>query len=168
MEKFADKTHRSDLLLQSVLYEYGLGDKVLEVSVFSAWREVVGNQIALSAQPVSLINGKLTINTVHTIWKQELLLLRHLIIQRINDRIGQEVVKELAFFVKPVRPPLSLTGQRLQRPKRLKEIERELDVETLERIDQTVAAVGDAELRACLKRLFIKQSQYSTRQTEDN
>jgi hypothetical protein len=65
----------------------------------------------------------------------------------------------LNFSVKPVHSPNSPKSQRFHRPKRLKLETVKLDEETSKRVDQTVASVKDPDLKACLKRLFIKQSQ---------
>ena len=64
-------------------------------------------------------------------------------------------VTELQGLIAGLRPEI----QRFHRPKRLKLETVELAPETLERIDQTVASVEDPDLKARLKRLFIKQSQ---------
>lgn len=159
MDKSTEKTERIDLLLDGLIRDYGLDHKVLEVKVFAAWKEAVGALIARNTRPVSLVNGKLTVYTSAHVWVNELQMLRGRVIPKINKAVSFPAVKTLEFSIKPIHSSKSPKSQRFRRPKRLKLENTELDTETLKRIDQTVALVEDPELKARLKRLFIKQSQ---------
>ena len=159
MDKSTEKTERIDLLLDGLIRDYGLDHKVLEAKVFSAWKGAVGALIARNTQPISLIDGKLTVYASAHVWVNELLMLRGRVIPKINKAVSFPAVKTLEFSVKPIHSSKSPKIQRFRRPKRLKLETVELDSETLKRIDQTVASVEDPDLKARLKRLFIKQSQ---------
>ena len=153
------KTERIDLLLDELIRDYGLDHKVLETKVFAAWKIAVGRLIAHNTQPISLVNGKLTVYASAHVWVNELRLLTEQVILKINETVRFPAVKTLEFSVKPIHSSKSPKTQRFQRPKRLKLETVELDTETLKHIDQTVASVKDPDLKAHLKRLFIKQSQ---------
>ena len=160
MDKSTEKTERIDLLLEKLIRDYGLDHKVLEAKVFAAWKEAVGALIARNTQPISLVDGKLTVYATAHVWVNELQMLRSQVIPKINKAVSSTAVKTLEFSIKPVRSSTSPKNQRFHRPKRLKRLETiELDTETLKRIDQTVASVGDPDLKARLRQLFIKQSQ---------
>ena len=159
MDKSTEKTERIDLLLDGLIRDYGLDHKVLEAKAFAAWKEVVGELIARNAQPISLVNGKLTVYASAHVWVNELRLLREQVIPKINKAVNCPAVKTLEFFIKPIHSSKPAKIQRFRRQKRLKLEDIELDPETLKRIDQTVASVEDPDLKAHLKRLFIKQSQ---------
>ena len=160
MDKSTEKTERIDLLLDTLIRDYGLDHKVLEAKVFAAWKEVVGALIARNTQPISLVDGKLTVYATAHVWVNELQMLRGQVIPKINKAVSSPAVKTLEFSIKPVHLPTSPKNQRFHRPKRLKKLETiELDAETLKRIDQTVASVEDPDLKARLRQLFIKQSQ---------
>ena len=159
MDKLSDKTHKIEQILSYLLREYGFDQKILEAKGLAAWASAVGEPVARNTQPISLINGKLTVYTVNTVLITELLLLKQHVIEKINATVGQTVVRDLQFFVKPINP-----SPRKMQPsppsKRLNRLEKvELSPQILERIDKTVAKVKDLELKACLKRVFIKQSQ---------
>ena len=154
-----EKTERIDLLLDVLIRDYGLDHKVLETKVFAAWKIAVGALIARNTQPVSLVNGKLTVYASAHVWVSELRLLTEQVIPKINKAVSFPAVKTLEFSVKPIHSSKSPKSQRFHRPKRLKLETVELDTETLKRIDQTVASVKDPDLKSYLKRLFIKQSQ---------
>jgi hypothetical protein len=166
MDKSTEKTERIDLLLDGLIRDYGLDHKVLEAKVFAAWKEAVGALIASNTQPISLVNGKLTVYASAHVWVNELQMLRGRVIPKINKAVNFPAVKTLEFSIKPINSLKSPTSQRFHRPKRLKIENAELDTETLKRIDQTVALVEDPELKAQLKRLFIKQSQRASIEDE--
>ena len=160
MDKSTEKTERIDLLLDTLIRDYGLDHKVLEAKVFAAWKEAVGALIARNTQPISLVDGKLTVYATAHVWVNELQMLRGQVIPKINKAVNSPAVKTLEFSIKPVHSSTSPKNQRFHRPKRLKKLETiELDAETLKRIDQTVALVEDLDLKARLRQLFIKQSQ---------
>lgn len=160
MDKSTEKTERIDLLLDTLIRDYGLDHKVLEAKVLAAWKEVVGALIARNTQPISLVDGKLTVYATAHVWVNELQMLRGQVIPKINKAVNSPAVKTLEFSIKPVHSSTSPKNQRFHRPKRLKKLEAvELDAETLKRIDQTVALVEDPDLKARLRQLFIKQSQ---------
>ena len=168
MDKFSDKTKRADLLVQRVLYEYGLGHKVLEARVFSVWEQAVGGPVASQTQPVALTNKRLTVNTISPVWKQELLFQKQHVLEKINKCLGESVVEELVVDVKPARRTSRSVSQRSQPSQRLKKVKRELDTSTLDKIDEVVSSVSDPELRTCLKNLFTKQSQYANSPMTEN
>ncbi len=160
MDKSTEKTERIDLLLDTLIRDYGLDHKVLEAKVFAAWKEAVGALIARNTQPISLVDGKLTVYATAHVWVNELQMLRGQVIPKINKAVSSPAVKTLEFSIKPLHSSTSPKNQRFHRPKRLKKLEAvELDAETLKRIDQTVASVEDPDLKARLRQLFIKQSQ---------
>ena len=162
MDKSTEKTERIDLLLDALIRDYGLDHKVLEAKVFAAWTEAVGALIARNTQPISLVDGKLTVYATAHVWVNELQMLRSQVIPKINKAVSYSAVKTLEFSIKPVHSSTSPKNQRFHRPKRLKKLGTiELDTETLKRIDQTVASVEDPDLKARLRQLFIKQSQRS-------
>lgn len=160
MDKSTEKTERIDLLLDTLIRDYGLDHKLLEAKVFAAWKEAVGPLIARNTQPISLVDGKLTVYATAHVWVNELQMLRGQVIPKINKAVSSPAVKTLEFSIKPVHSSTSPKNQRFHRPKRLKKLEAiELDAETLKRINQTVASVEDPDLKARLRQLFIKQSQ---------
>lgn len=153
------ETQKLANLLEKLLRERGMDNKILEQKVLVAWKNAVGPPIARNTQPVSLINGQLTVYVANSILINELLFLRRRVIANLNEEVGQPVVKELRLTVKSVDQS---NGQEIQRSRPLHRLKSErisLASEVLERVEQTVVDVDDAELKACLKRLFITKSQ---------
>ena len=159
MDKLSDKTHKIENILSYLLREYGYDRKILEAKVLAAWASAVGEPVARNTRPISLINGKLTVCAVNSVLITELSLLKQHVTEKINHTVGKTAVRDLQFFVKPIKP-CTRKMQPRQRSKRLNSLEKVvLTPYILERIDRKIAEVEDTELKASLKRVFIKQSQ---------
>lgn len=68
-----------------------------EIRVFGVWPSAVGTEISRQAQPRALKNGILFVETRHPIWTTELTAKRHQILRKLNEALGQDVVKEIHF-----------------------------------------------------------------------
>jgi len=68
-----------------------------EVRVFGAWPTAVGQDVSRQAQPRAFKNGILFVETKHPIWTTELTAKRHLILRRMNETLGAELVKDIYF-----------------------------------------------------------------------
>ena len=159
MDKLSDNTHKIEKILSYFLREYGYDRKILEAKVLAAWTSAVGEPVARNTQPISLTKGKLTVYAVNSVLITELSLLKQLVTKKINHAVGKTAVDDLQFFVKPIKS-CARKMQPRQRSKRLNSLEKVvLTPDIMEQIDQKVAEVEDTELKACLRRVFIKQSQ---------
>jgi predicted nucleic acid-binding Zn ribbon protein len=77
------------------LAAHGLTDRLREADIWRLWPEVVGQTVAARATPVRIIKGTLTVAVSSGPWKQELTFLRRMMIEKLNERLGGEVVKEI-------------------------------------------------------------------------
>ncbi|MGE3260995.1 MAG: DUF721 domain-containing protein [Bacteriovoracia bacterium] len=68
-----------------------------EVRVFGAWPKAVGQDISKQAKPVGFRNGILFVETQHPIWTTELTAKRHQIQKKLNEALGQEMVRDIHF-----------------------------------------------------------------------
>jgi predicted nucleic acid-binding Zn ribbon protein len=64
-----------------------------------AWAEVVGEQIAAVAKPVSERSGEATIACVDSVWAQELDLMQAELLQRLHDCLGGSAPRRLRFQI---------------------------------------------------------------------
>jgi predicted nucleic acid-binding Zn ribbon protein len=69
----------------------------VELSVFGAWPKAVGPEISRQAQPKFFRNGILFVETRHRSWTTELVSKRHLIQRKLNEALGQEIVRDIRF-----------------------------------------------------------------------
>ncbi len=97
--KPAQKSKREPALLGALVQEQieklGLGKKIKERQAVLVYKEVVGKEIAAASEALDIRGGKLFVK-VHTPgWKEELLFTRHIIAEKINAKLGAEVVKQV-------------------------------------------------------------------------
>ena len=68
---------------------------IAEGSIFSEWRAIVGNEIADHSNPITLFEGKLTIQTSSTAWSTQLRLMNDDLLRKIQQSSPGAVVEEL-------------------------------------------------------------------------
>ncbi len=85
-------------LLQKILPKLGLADRLCEEQISGAWREIVGDFLAMHSVPVGLVGGVLTVQVIQPsvryelerTWKREIL-------DKLRARFGTKVVREIRF-----------------------------------------------------------------------
>ena len=82
-------------VFEELITRQGWDLKIKENNIPEVWHEIVGEIIAKVTKVKKVEKGKLYIETVSSTWRAELMLRRDLIIERINDKIGSEVIKEI-------------------------------------------------------------------------
>ncbi len=96
----ADHQNALSSLLGKAMEGLGLGDRVLESDVLRAWREVVGDFIAMHSTPSRLREGVLYVRvlqpTIHfeleRVWKADIL-------RKLKTKFGARVIREVRFRV---------------------------------------------------------------------
>jgi predicted nucleic acid-binding Zn ribbon protein len=66
----------------------------------SVWEEVVGEQLAAAARPVSERDGTLTVSCSDPVWAQELDLMQERLLEGLRGRLGEDAPRSLRFRVK--------------------------------------------------------------------
>ena len=111
-----------------------------EIAIWQVWDEVVGPQVARRARPSSIRDGVLTVTVASGPWLQQLTFLKGEIITRLNEKIGDDLVREI--YLKAGNPqPAKRLPPAKQPPS------RPLTNEEEQLIDRQVAQIGDNELR---------------------
>lgn len=129
------------VLLRNALKGPGLADRLREADIWRLWPEVVGPAIVPRAQPLRIVNGALTVAVSSGPWMQELNFLKGLIREKLNARLGEEIVKEIVLKSGKVEKALpDAIGDDLPRKKRL-------TARQLALIDEQSAAISDPETR---------------------
>lgn len=82
-------------LLQDGLKGLGMAERLREAEIWRLWPAVVGPAISSRAQPLRIINGTLTVAVSSGPWMQELSFLKGMIREKLNERLGGEIVKEI-------------------------------------------------------------------------
>jgi len=136
----------SDLLGEG-LQGLPLGERLREMDIWLLWPEVVGTVVASRAQPLRIINGVLTVVVSSGPWLQELSFLKGMMRDKLNARLGGEIVREIVLRSGPV----ARTGnaRRDGSPPRRKLTDREMAF-----IAEQAAAIADPETREAFAALM--------------
>ena len=85
--------------LQSVLSEViagrNWGQGVAEGNLFSNWAQVVGAEIAHHTTPISLVDGRLTIQSSSSAWATQMRLMQQELLKTISNSAPGALVEEL-------------------------------------------------------------------------
>jgi predicted nucleic acid-binding Zn ribbon protein len=87
------KTLRS--VLQELIKDPVLNDKLLQEQMKMKWTEMVGEQIANVSRILKFEKGRLTLKTNSSIWLYEISLRKQETIDKINAILGKQIVKDL-------------------------------------------------------------------------
>ena len=71
---------------------------VAEGNLFSDWREIVGADVAEHSTPITLFEGKLTIQTTSTAWSTQLRLMQSDLLKTIRQSAPGALVEELSII----------------------------------------------------------------------
>jgi hypothetical protein len=139
-------------LLETLLHERGLMDKLHAYRAWQVWDKVVGDQIAARAQPIRLRDDILEVRVDHPVWMQQLQLLKPRLLAQLNERLGAGTIRDL--FLRQGR-------KREQTPQQHSPASSwrtaTLDPAESERIEVMVGHLDDPELRRRLAALCERQ-----------
>ncbi|WP_372448920.1 DciA family protein [Qaidamihabitans albus] len=82
-------------LVSRMAGQLGWGDRLAHGQVFGRWNELVGEEVAEHAQPVTLKDGELTVRASSTAWATQLRLLQRQLLKKIAAGVGHGVVKRM-------------------------------------------------------------------------
>ncbi len=122
--------------------------RLKEGNIWLVWDSVVGKQIASRARPVSFRDGTLTVTVNSSPWMQQLTFLKKGIIEKLNARLGEALVRDI--YLKAGAPPSPNT-----RAVTMKTFRPLTDVEK-GRIAELSASIDDPELRVSLEGLYAR------------
>ena len=142
-------------LLDEGLAGLGLGERLRDMEIWRLWPDVVGQAIASRAQPLRIINGTLTVAVSSGPWMQELNFLKGMMKEKINSRLGGEVVREIVLKSGKVDGMITAPVDEPLPPKKL-------TARQLALITEQAASIADEETRAAFADL-MKASLETTR-----
>jgi hypothetical protein len=140
-------------LLDHTLKRFRLGERVRAHRAIGEWAEIVGPQVAGHARPTEVAGTTLVVQVDHSAWLAQLRLLSPVILERLNARLGEGTIRDIALRIgsaPPPRPPDASSAAAPEAPPRL-------SPEEAGEIDRAIADVSDPSLRALLLELREKQ-----------
>jgi len=119
-------------------------------SILAAWKEIVGESIALQTQPRAIRNRILFVDVSHPTWMQQLQFLKTTLLEKVNDFLGEPHIQDIRFRLGKIPPPIPIPS------KAQNWREEDLDERTLKRIDHLVEKIDNEEARKGLRDILIK------------
>jgi hypothetical protein len=139
-------------VLQGILKKHNIffdseGQRLLEV-----WQKAVGPQISVQTRPDRLKRNTLFIKVSSSVWMQQLHSLKQEIMEKINQTLGKELIKNIHFSIGdiPSAIPTNTYSSSFSSdfyPLKDKEIKL---------IEKSISSVEDPELKEILRRVMTK------------
>ena len=137
-------------ILESTLKGLEIDVQLKTYSIWSAWKEIVGESIAFNAQPRSIRNRILFIDVSHQTWIQQLQFLKPALLEKVNTFLGEPYIQDIRFKLGKIPSPLPA------RPKESDWRNEKLDTPTLSRIESILQKLQDAETRESLRNILTQ------------
>jgi hypothetical protein len=141
--------------VSAALQRLGLEGRVRQHDLWRVWPLVVGPQIARHAQPFSVWQGRLIVHVTDSVWLHHLSMMRHRLVQALNERLAPVEIREMVLRVGEV-PAAPIGPSPL--PPRSASV-GEVDPVRMAEIENALAPLGDAPFRDALRRLWLRASQ---------
>jgi predicted nucleic acid-binding Zn ribbon protein len=84
-------------VINQIVSDSDIGKKIKKFNIFNHWADIVGSDIGAKTKPQKLLRQTLYISVTSSTWANELSLMSGQLIKKINDFVGETVVKELRF-----------------------------------------------------------------------
>ncbi|MBS1517043.1 MAG: DUF721 domain-containing protein [Bacteroidetes bacterium] len=76
----------------------GLNSRMHELKILNVWDECVGEAISRFSNPVELKKSRLFVKAENAAWRYELSLKRTEIINKLNEKLGKKIIREIVFI----------------------------------------------------------------------
>jgi predicted nucleic acid-binding Zn ribbon protein len=81
--------------LDDYIKEMNLGGKLSEVAVINSWEEIVGKAISSRTTKIFIRDHVLFVHLSSSVVRNELLMLRESLREKLNKKAGSEVIKDI-------------------------------------------------------------------------
>jgi predicted nucleic acid-binding Zn ribbon protein len=89
------KTQSLAEVLGDYIKEMNFGKKLKEVDIIDSWDEIVGKAISSRTSKVFIKDSVLYVNLKSSIVRNELMMIKEALREKINERSGEEVIKDI-------------------------------------------------------------------------
>lgn len=84
-------------IIQKMMRAWGLEGKMKEMDIINAWPELMGQGVAYRTEKLSIRNNILHIKMNSSVMRDELAFGRSVIIKRVNDFAGYNIISDVWF-----------------------------------------------------------------------
>ena len=88
-------TQTIESVIREYLKEMNIDQKLKEVGIVSQWEKLMGKTVSSRTSQIYIRNRILYIHVTSSVLKNELLMIRQAIIEKINEEAGEKVVEQL-------------------------------------------------------------------------
>jgi hypothetical protein len=134
-----------DEVLSSVLKQSGFEDKSEYLKIYKIWSAVVGEKIAENTCLESAKRGTLFVNVSNPAWMQELHFLKGMIIEKLDQELGEGTVRDIRFKTGHVSP----SGT-----KKIDYSDVTLGEDELKMMEKESSGISDPEIREAFQHLM--------------
>lgn len=134
-------------ILQESLQSLGLAERLRDADIWRVWTDTVGAVVAARAQPLRIINGILTVSVSSAPWMQELRFMTGMMREKLNARLGSEVVREIVLKAGRVDTPLTEAPEE-------KPVKKRLTTRQKAMIEECSSSISDPETRSAFAELM--------------
>jgi hypothetical protein len=151
--------HAAGDALQRLLERLGLDRQLRTYRALMHWDEIVGAHLAQVARPLRIDAHTLWVAVKSHAWMQELTFHKRTILQRLNERVGEERFREVRFTVRAELPTAFQAADEATpdapppEPPQLSEAE-------LAEVEANLQGVSDPALRDALRRAQLASLRY--------
>lgn len=83
--------------MKDYIREMNLGTKLSEIGLVNSWEEVVGKAISSRTSKVYIKEKILYVHLRSSVVRNELLMLRQALKEKLNEKAGEEVINDIIF-----------------------------------------------------------------------
>lgn len=131
-------------LVKAGIERVGLKGAVQEKAALTLWDEVVGEKTASVTRAERVIDGVIYVSCRDSMWAQELHFLRPVIISKLNEKLGGELIKEIRLSGRGF--PKSASREEDKALSKKDSGETTLSESDLDRIKRAAVEIEDPEL----------------------
>jgi len=86
------------IAIDSMLRKFGIDNAIAQNNALNIWNEIVGDTVAKNTEPDRVEHGVIIVKVSSPTWRQELYFQKKEIIQKINNKIGKNVIRDIRFI----------------------------------------------------------------------
>jgi predicted nucleic acid-binding Zn ribbon protein len=86
-----------ETVLDSLIQNLGLGNKIQQYQIFELWNDIVGEQVARVTSVERIDNGVVTIKVAAAPWRTELVFRKQEILEKIHHAMNSTLITDIRF-----------------------------------------------------------------------
>ena len=84
-------------IIKEFLKENNWDGKIKETRIIQAWSQLLGRNVSMYTTSIFVKNGVLYVKLSSSVLRGELQMCREMLVRRLNEQIGEEVIKNIIF-----------------------------------------------------------------------